>query len=256
MVKRRTTILGLGALAMGSGAAFTSAAFENTAAADADFRVVVEDDLVVEPGAAFRQGDDPNDNFDPNSIDAEDWARENGENSFFSSSDDSLESIGRDDGPKVAAMNNATNSDLEIEVATFLDENAGRDQTFEDFLQVRNSGTTRRNVAIGFSEFGSDGDSEEISADDVREIYQFENTGGTQISEESFGDTPNWFTLEAGETRQINLSVDTTEFYEEIVDLATGTNPFEDGERVTTVDLVNEIEFGTQEDDPQDPDNI
>lgn len=250
MVKRRTTILGLGALAMGSGAAFTSAAFENTAAADADFRVVVEDDLVVEPGPAFR---DSEDNFNPSSGNAEDWARENGD-SFFSG--DSLESIDRDDGPKVAAMNNATNSDLEIEVATFLDENAGLDQTFEDFLQVRNSGTTQRNVAIGFSEFGSDVSSEDINADDVREIYQFENTDGIRISEESFEDIPNWFTLEAGETRQINLSVDTTEFYEEIVDLATGTNPFEGGERVTTVDLVNEIEFGTEEDDPQDPDDI
>ena len=58
-------ILGLGALAMGSGAAFTSAALQNAMAADADFRVVVEDDLVVEPGSAFRDGSNSWDDYDP-----------------------------------------------------------------------------------------------------------------------------------------------------------------------------------------------
>ena len=53
MPKRRSMILGLGALAMGSGAAFTSAAFENSVDAGADMRVIVDERLIVRAGGLF-----------------------------------------------------------------------------------------------------------------------------------------------------------------------------------------------------------
>lgn len=52
-MKRRTTLAGLGALAFGSGAAFMSAAFENSVSSDADMLVIADDGLVVEAGDAF-----------------------------------------------------------------------------------------------------------------------------------------------------------------------------------------------------------
>ena len=53
MPKRRSMILGLGALAMGSGTAFTSAAFENSVDAGADMRVIVDERLIVRAGGLF-----------------------------------------------------------------------------------------------------------------------------------------------------------------------------------------------------------
>lgn len=251
MAKRRTVILGLGVLATGTAASLTGASLSNTASAEGDFRVVVEDGLVVEPGDAFRDG---NDNFDPGNGYAWAYDLDNlGNDTLFSG--DQLNTITVDDGPKAAAINNEDNGDLVIEIATWLDENAGRNDDFGNLLQVRNTGTTQRNVGIGFDKFGDDV-GPEIGGNDVREIYEFENSGGIKISEDAPNDIANWFKVKAGETRQVTLSVDTTGYYNEILDLADGTNPFSGGGDHTTVDLVDSIEFGTQEGDPQDPGNL
>jgi hypothetical protein len=50
---RRSTVLGLGMLATGSGAALTSVAFNNSVNASSDMRVVVDKRLEVRAGQAF-----------------------------------------------------------------------------------------------------------------------------------------------------------------------------------------------------------
>lgn len=251
MAKRRTVILGLGTLATGAAASLTGASLANTASAqEGDFRVVVEDGLVVEPGNAFRNS---NNKFNPDSGSARNWAYNRDDGSLFNG--EKLNSIDVDDDPKAAAVNDEDNDSLRIEIATWLDENAGRDDEFANLLQVRNTGTTQRNVGIGFDDFGDDVD-DTITEDDVRGIYEFENSDGFKISENDYEDIANWFTIEAGGTRQITLSVDTRDYYNEILELADGTDPFSDGGGHTTVDLVDSVRFGTQESDPQNPDEL
>lgn len=52
-LSRRSVVVGLGLLATGSGAAFTSAAFNDSTNSNGDIRVVAGDGLVVEAGNAF-----------------------------------------------------------------------------------------------------------------------------------------------------------------------------------------------------------
>ena len=250
MPKRRSMILGLGALAMGSGAAFTSAALQNAMAADADFRVVVEDDLVVEPGSAFRDGSNSLDDYDPGSGYTVDT------NSLLDN--DSLGAVAPEDLP-AAAVSDDVNEDLDIEVATGLDDGTGRLDELSNMLQVRNEGNTTREVAFGFSEFGDNVADGTVSSSDVIEVYEFEDEGGNKISTDSqswdAGDgeveadnqTPaGHVEIGPGEVEQITLQVDTTveEVVDDILEEAEGLdNPFEGGH--VTVDLVNAIFVGT-----------
>ena len=239
----------MGALAMGSGAAFTSAALQNTAEASADFRVLVEDELIVRPGDSFRDG---NGDFDPGNNAGEGFGSYDREDdNLFENG--GLDGIDEDDVP-AAAMNDAENDELEIDVVTALNQ---RD-TFEEFLEVTNEGETVREVGIGFEEFGSDVDEEDEgpTEDDVVGIYRFERDD-FQISVDDDDEFPNYLTLEPGQSRQIDLVVDTTDtdIRNRILEVAeTDGNPFDDGGTLGTVDLVETIKFGTEEDDPADQD--
>ena len=243
-------ILGLGALAMGSGAAFTSAALQNAMAADADFRVVVEDDLVVEPGSAFRDGSNSWDDYDP------------GDDYTVDTSglldDDSLRAVAPEDLP-AAAVSDDVNEDLDIEVATGLDDGSGRTDELSNMLQVRNEGNTTREVAFGFSEFGDNVADGTVSSSDVIEVYEFEDEDGNKISTDgqswSAGDgeveadnqtLAGHVEIRPGQVEQITLQVDTTVdgVVDDILEEAEGLdNPFEGGH--VTVDLVNAIFVGT-----------
>lgn len=52
-MKRRSALIGLGSLAFGSGAVFSSATFTNSVGPSSDMRVVVAEDLEVRAGQAF-----------------------------------------------------------------------------------------------------------------------------------------------------------------------------------------------------------
>lgn len=278
MVKsnRRATIIGLGTLALGSSTLFTSAAIENAAAADAQFGVIVEDDLIVEPGIAFRQGDDAADDFNPQSGNAEDWAYERPSSGVFSGGNDFELGDGDFDGEDYrdvvpfATINNDENGELLIEVATGLSEDGtgGQRNSFLNLLQVRNDGSTEREVGVRFSQLGEDAADGPVPIADIPDVYQFERDGtrissssdslavnevndadGTVESDSQTVDT--YLTLEPGETKQVDLVVDTTDIYDEILDAAEGTNPFNN--EIDTVSLVNEIEIGTDSNDPPDP---
>lgn len=277
MVKsnRRATIIGLGTLALGSSTLFTSAAIENAAAADAQFGVIVEDDLIVEPGIAFRQGDDAADDFNPQSGNAEDWAYERPSSGVFSGGNDFELGDGDFDGEDYrdvvpfATINNDENGDLLIEVATGLSEDGtgGQTDSFPNLLQVRNDGSTKREVGIRFSQLGEDAANGPVPIASIPDVYQFERDGtrissgsdslavnevnadGTVDSDSQTVDT--YLTLEPGETKQVELVVDTTDIYDEILDAAEGTDPFNN--EIDTVSLVDEIEIGTESNDPPDP---
>ncbi|GAB7092767.1 hypothetical protein JCM18237_30380 [Halorubrum luteum] len=271
MVKRRTTILGLGALATGSGAAFTSAAFEENLDAGSDFRVVADTDLQVEPGVAFRDGSGSDDSFNPS--EGEDWAHD-GDNSLFDNG--GLDEIDLDDfnGERAATINDEVNGNLSPALAVDM-QPGGNTVTFGNILQVANNGGVgSRELGIKFSGFGEDVDlvdeadyndtpDGDVDPNDVVEGFQFEADGttiSTNRGESSFGGddgvedqtVTDTVTIEDGETKQIDLIVDLENpdgFPGQIQSAAAPTgNPF-DGEAIDTVDLIDEIRFGV------DPDN-
>lgn len=253
MVKRRTTILGLGALAVGSGAVFSAAALENAFEATANFRVVVEDDLLVEAGAAFRDDDDEYGNDGDN----EEYAEHDG---LFDG--DELDDLDPDDLP-FAYVNDGVNEDLATAVATGLGDGDGKEEGFADLLQVTNEGNTERHVGIAFSEVGEDVYEGPVHSNEIADVYEFyedsstnndqiSSTEITQIDTDDGGvddqDGPdNFLTVEPGETRQITLQVDTTSVADDILEAAGHNDPF--SSEHNTVNLVQEISIGTEHDD-------
>jgi hypothetical protein len=242
MVKRRSLVIGLGALATGSGAVFSSAAFANSAQAGANFQVVVEDELIVEAGEAFRDGE----GFAPDG----DKYRDLGDNIIFSGNN-GLGDVSFEDLP-VAGATDGTNDDLDLAVATKIDT----DVLFSGFLQIRNEGTEDKDVGVDFSDYGSAAEGGgQIAKDLVSTVYQFEadgdivspnpNTPGGATA----GEPETYVTVEAGESLQIDLNVDTTNKkvsnrLTDYVDLDE-VDPFADGGERATIDLVDEIAIGT-----------
>lgn len=199
MPKRRTTILGLGALAMGSGAAFTSATFQNSVDADADFRVRVDQALVVEAGAAFEDdgsvaGDVTEDRF----INPDHTGASVGDDFYAGESElgDVFDEQGEDEDPPLATVSKrdeTNNGTLETYAAVdFLnvDGDGGNSVTFEDILQVRNESGHTVEVGIAYDrdegedgspgQYGDDvgGGNNEVEFDIVQEVYQFKVDGG------------------------------------------------------------------------------
>ena len=243
---RRKTVLGLGALATGSGAMFSSAAFSASATSTADFRVVVEDNLVLEAGDSFRNSNDA-------------YLDNPGGSKFYGGSDDlfsgdsGLSNLEPDDLP-AAYANDKTNSDLAVETAV---QNFNTFE-FDDFLQVTNEGTETREVGIRFNQYGEDVNGGPISNSDLIQAYEFYNKGGDggKISTDgSPGGPPRTQNLNAttpvnpGETEQIGLKIDLTvgTISDDIADAAApGTNDvFNGGGEYDTVHLVESIRVGS-----------
>ena len=238
---------------MGSGAAFTSAALENAFEATANFRVVVEDDLLVEAGAAFR---DDNDEYGDDE-DNEDYVEHN---PLFDNG--GLDDLEPDDLP-FAYVDNGVNEDLSTAVATGLGDGDGKEEGFADLLQVTNEGNTVRHVGIAFSEVGEDVYDGGVRSSEIADVYEFysgSSTNNDQISSTEITDIEgtdggvndqdgpdNFLTVEPGETKQITLQVDTTSVADEILEAAGHNDPF--NSEHDTVNLVQEISIGTRDDD-------
>jgi hypothetical protein len=261
MVKRRSMVVGLGALATGSGAVFSSAAFSNSVTPSSDMRVVVDEDLTVEPGILFRDGPDPDDDFAPLSSNTPyDSTVRNGNDSPLFGGNDGLNDINVEDLP-AASANNEEDGALNLEVAVALDVDGGQIGNGPNgLIQINNDSVDDRDVAIRFSEFGSDvadsgsAGSDEVTEEQVVETYEFYDSSDTQISTDGgtansngiLDDTqnvPNTVTVGAGETEQIHLAYHTDTHAQAIQDATDfDADPFSESQ--DTVNLVNEIEIG------------
>ncbi|WP_137706888.1 hypothetical protein [Halorubrum sp. SP3] len=280
MVKRRSMVIGLGALATGSGAVFSSAAFNASANATADMRVVVEDDIAIEAGPAFRDGGQTGD-YDYGATDPPYIA---GGNELFDGVDSSGLNGAIDDPDDLPAMyvsdgvvggpNGDDGDPFRIELA--VPNRVGRNHsnaavnsavgdpykgTFSEVLQIRNPGTEELDVGIKFNDFGSSVSSspgtEELNTTSVWDIFQFKVNGGSQISTGSSTDPPsnpdnqtvanNGVTVDTGDIVSIDLTVDLSGHAGTIRDIATPgkADVFGDGGANDTVQLVKELQFGT-----------
>ncbi|ELZ47784.1 hypothetical protein C463_02171 [Halorubrum californiense DSM 19288] len=240
-------VVGLGALATGSGAVFSSAAFSNSATSSADFRVVVEDNLILEAGGSFRND---NDAYLDNPSDSKFYGGNS--NSLFSG-ESGLDGVEPDDLP-AAWANDKTNSNLEVETAV---QNLGTFE-FSDFLQVTNEGTETAQVGIRFEEYGADVNGGPIAASDLIQAYEFYNKGGDggkistdgnptgSVSNQSLSATT---AVPAGATEQIGLKIDLTvgSISSNIADAAKpGTDDvFNGGGEYDTVHLVEKLRVGS-----------
>jgi len=128
---RRKMLLGMGALATGSGALFSSGAFANAVASSADLRVLVE-----QRGIVFRPNDDATD--ESNVVD--------GTEGFFNGND-GLDEEGAfsDLEPPLAATNGEPNEDLELSAVVELGDSA----RFEELFVLEND--TERVVYVGIA---------------------------------------------------------------------------------------------------------
>jgi len=256
MVKRRSMVVGLGALATGSGAVFSSAAFASSVSPSADMRVVVGqnfgNNLRVDAGDIFRQN---NGDFNPGSgSDAVETVHNitGSRTEFFGS--DELADLEVDDLPAAGANNDDFyNDQLSLAVATAVGETAviGNDSDGDvGFIQIENNTPDDHDIQIEFNSFGEDVGTanNEVTAGQVRQIYEFYDSGGNQISENGSGNIPYSITVASGSTEQIYLVVDTesTTLYNAVME-ATNTDDSQFTTEQDTVDLVDSIRVGVDE---------
>lgn len=225
-------------------------------------RVVVDEDLTVEPGILFRDGSDPNDDFAPRASNTLGSTVRNGNDAplFGGNDNDGLNDINVEDLP-AASANNEEDGALDLEVAVALDVDGGQiGNGSNGLIQINNDSVDDRDVAIRFSEFGSDvadsgsAGSEVVTEEQVVETYEFYDSSDNQIS--TLGNTangngilnstqnvPNTVIVGAGETEQIHLNYRTDLHAQDIQDAADFDNdPFTESQ--DTVNLVDEIKIG------------
>lgn len=237
-MKRRSMVLGIGALATGSGTVFSSAALSNTAVNNSGNLEV----LSVGNLNAFG-GSDPDGNLDY--------------------ADDNVDSISNPSDLPAAYVNGSTQgADLEVSVVTR--NSSGNTDTFENLLRVANNGTTDVNVGIGFDSFGGDvGSDDTISKAEVKNAYEFKSNPGESTSgvpgssgkiiapdEDNADDEPlNYQLVPAGETLAIDLNVTLSgTLVSQINSARSGSvTPSFDGNNVGDgVTLVDKILIGTE----------
>jgi len=251
---RRKTLVGLGALATGSGALFSSAAFSNSVNPSSDMRVVVDEELTLEPGILFRDGNSADDTFDPSasSPPGSETLQDQSSNSLFGGNNNAgLANIGVDDIP-AAAINDEVDGNLFLEVAVALGETGTIGDGSNGVFQVRNDTSDSQDIAIRFDTFGpdADGDTNDLSEQQVVETFQFFDSSGNQISTDdptpSQQTVDNVVTVSPGNVEQIYVDYDTAA-YQTALETAAGItgNPF--NQQTATVDLVDTISVGVED---------
>jgi hypothetical protein len=267
-------------LAVGSGSAFTSAAFQNSTAPTADLRVVVDQALTVERGDGFDKSNADNVN----------------ESQFFNGTntgsggdiDDSSGAAFDGSSAPLAYVNKKVNGDLVIKAA----QDVGLSHNFEKILKISNDTNEDVDVGIAYDRSASTAPNNQYGAaienDNVdlsgtpfsssnnfaQKVYQFRansldngsisyNAGGitndvispdpatsspTQVSGSNntvsnAEDLPaGALTIPAGDTLQVDLFVDATDA-DAIEAAASSQNAF--GESRETVDIMDAITVGT-----------
>ncbi|WP_435161795.1 hypothetical protein [Halorubrum sp. SY-15] len=221
-------------------------------------RVVVADSLTLEPGTFFRSGSSPTDGFAPNasSPPGNGSAFDQNSSSLFGGEGNSgLENIDVQDLP-AAAINDATNGDLFLETAVPLDDKDQLGDATNGLFQVTNDSAEAKPVAIRFTGFGpdGDGDSGDLSKQQVVETFEFYDSGNNHIStDDPDGTGPNGtvageVSIAPGTTEQIYLEYDTEEHASDLRNIAGASqNPFNNSSSGTTIDLVDSIEVGVDD---------
>ncbi|MEZ3163939.1 hypothetical protein ABNG03_03245 [Halorubrum sp. RMP-47] len=261
---RRKAVLGLGALATGSGAVFSSGAFASaTASSTADIGVVVEGNLIVEAGASFRN----NNGYNPNT--ANNGFYGDNTSSLFTNLDNNSGNEEQFDNNTVSVDNlpaarvnsgSTASNNLNIQVAMPSEEDNGDPfkHTFEDVLQVRNEGTEPAEVGIKYSGYGEDvGSQDPVSIGKVREGYKFKSAGDNISPTKGSSDNENAVEVGVGETKQIwleiDLSVNGNGGNNLATEIAEAAEPTEDeifnGGAYDTVDILDEVTFGDELDE-------
>jgi hypothetical protein len=251
----------MGMLATGSGAAFTSAAFQDQVDPTSDLRVAVEENLVVKKGAGF---DTTNSEYTDNS-------------DFFDSgqTDDSSGGAFENDDTPLAYVNDQKNGSLVIKAA----QNLGVSSfTFSEIIQVENTLNTSVDVGIAYDrnngQYGNDVENGGLTYEQGQQVYQFEassigggtpnftkdpnssaplmspdpgNNGVTTGSNNSISNNKDKpataVEVPAGTSLQIDLVVDTQTHETDIKDEASLSGGF--GTSIATVDIMDKITVGT-----------
>lgn len=232
-MKRRSVAMGLGALATGSGAVFSSATFQATVNSESTLEVFSVAELNVTRGADQISG-------------------------VTYDSEYNIQS--REDLPDAYVNDGSTqSSNLVVEVAT---RNSNSTKSFPYLLEVTNNGTSDVNVGIGFSSFGENvGNEATISKKDVMDTYEFSanpgrstdgiGSGDGNISANSTTDgtqTPvNYKLVPPGESLAVDLDVDPPNSIVDDINTAADPNNSFDSSETYGVTLVDEITFGTEE---------
>lgn len=157
-------MIGLGLLATGSGASFTSAAFSSSTTPTADLRVVVDQELRVQRGPGFNTSDNDNTGtpgFFTNDNDAAGGNLNETSSGAFNGNSDG-------ESPPLAFVNGSTNENLVFKAAV----EGGTTHTFEELLEITNQTAEAVNVGIAYdrgSGPGSDNSQygQDISDDNV-----------------------------------------------------------------------------------------
>lgn len=223
-LSRRKTILGMGLLAAGSGAAFSSAAFANTVNPGADFRIVAASDLRVRRGPAFSE---PEEDYV-----VEDFDQVNGID---------FSGINPSDLP-LAWANENDNDALDVELARL---NNASEVVFEGLIEIVNEGDSDELVGISYQGGYDEGqvDTEEpdnatsgdqVSIKDVQDMFRFEAQGGGSLA---FGSdtqiSPDSDTIEGDEGSPEDYDTEDSNEPANFIELAPGD--------IVTVDLITDL---------------
>lgn len=239
-MKRRGMLIGLGTLATGSGAAFTSATLQNQVNPSSTLEVYSVGELNVVPGTAQDADLDYTSDYDIAS---------------------------GDDFPAAYVSGDTQNADLNVKAAT---RNSGSTKDFKYLLKVENNGTVSADVGIGFDSFGSNVDTTgsilsstsggDISLNDVLDTYNFtanvslssSGVSGSNVDispDSSTADieTPqNYKTVPSGEHLAVDLSVTPSGSIVSDINTVTGGADKAFGDRNTSgVTLVSALTIGT-----------
>jgi len=178
---RRKTILGLGLLATGSGATFTSATFQSTAPANSDLRVLVEQQGLEFEGNSAESGD-------PNAVDNPDFFADDPSGGLNETAGSAFDGT---DAPLAYAA--GSNEDLRVKTLVPL----GRTETFDALFKISNNSTDTVIIGVAYDrnnsdfdvnsdnsgQYGADvsvgGPGGELNDIDAQRIYQFSNAPET-----------------------------------------------------------------------------
>lgn len=235
-MRRRKAIIGMGTLAMGSGAVFTSASFSNTTASDSAMEVYAAGNLRVRGGSS------------PSGLD------------YTTDYTGSINNAS--DLPAAYVSGDTRNGDLNVKVAT---RNSSSTKSFEYLLKVSNDSTRIASIGVGFDAFGTEVTGGPVAQGDVVDTYKFKTNdskssydftsysgvsdatdiSGTSGSPES---PSNYAEVPSGETLAIDLSVEPAgSLVSDINSTTEGGPKFDAGDGLL---LVDSITFGTETQNP------
>lgn len=249
MPKRRSVILGLGALAMGSGALSVQATLSNQTNPTANFSVVAAPQLKVRKGAGFAS--------ESNYYGTGDTGE-----SFIDSSGIVFSSISPADLP-LAYADDSENADLDIQIGRL---NTSSEVLFPDLLEVENTGSTTESIGVEyaggyapknsaqpwFADTYSLADNSNITKGDIQQIFQFEEaSGSTRLSPDPAAgseDADNFFQLQPGDVVQLDLrtNLQGNTQVNVLAGQASAGNPFAANPSTDNFQLLDQISVGTQ----------